>query len=405
MKNQVRPWQVLAQRDFGLFWVSLLISAVGNQISSVTVAWQIYEITSSPLQLGLVGLFRALPVMIFSLTGGVLADRMDRRRLLIVTQSLAMLLPALMGLLTASGRIQVWHIYAITFLAGAVQIFDVPARTAMIPNLVPREHLATAFALNVTLRQSAMLVGPFLGGVTLAAVGISWSYYINALSFLGVIVSLMIMRIQETESEGKRESALQSMRTGLSFVWGNSVIMGLLVMDTCVNFFGAYKGMMPVFARDLLGVGPTGLGVLLGAPAVGALVGSSAVMALGNPKKKGRLIVSVTLLYCVGLIVFALSRSFTLSLIVAFSLGVFDAVGETLRITVIQLMTPDRLRGRVQSLVHIFVFGSPMVGQAQIGATAVFLGVPGAVVLGGILSFMIVGLMAKRVSQAREIQA
>ena len=265
MQNQIRPWRVLAQRDFGLFWVSLLISAVGNQISSVTVAWQVYEITNSPLQLGLIGFFRALPVIVFSLTGGVLADRVDRRRLLIVTQGLAMILAAILGLLTETGHIQVWHIYAITFISGAINTFEVPARTAMIPNLVAREHLTTAFALNVTLRQSATLVGPFLGGITLAAVGIGWSYYINALSFIGVIVALVIMRIHESGSAAGEGSALQSMREGLSFVWENPAIMGLLVMDTCVGFFGAYKAMMPVFARDLLGVGPTGLGILLGA--------------------------------------------------------------------------------------------------------------------------------------------
>ena len=404
MQNQIRPWRVLAQRDFGLFWVSLLISAVGNQISSVTVAWQVYEITNSPLQLGLIGFFRALPVIVFSLTGGVLADRVDRRRLLIVTQGLAMILAAILGLLTETGHIQVWHIYAITFISGAINTFEVPARTAMIPNLVAREHLTTAFALNVTLRQSATLVGPFLGGITLAAVGIGWSYYINALSFIGVIVALVIMRIHESGSAAGEGSALQSMREGLSFVWENSAIMGLLVMDTCVGFFGAYKAMMPVFARDLLGVGPTGLGILLGAPAVGALVGSGAVMGMGNPRSKGRLIIFVTLLYTIGLILFALSRSFTLSLIVAFSLGAFDAVGETLRMTVIQLMTPDHLRGRVQSLVHVFVFGGPLIGQAQVGAAASFLGVPGAVAMGGLIGAVVVGLMAKRVSQLRQVE-
>jgi len=405
MESRVKPWQVLAQRDFGLFWVSLLISAVGNQISNVTIAWQIYEITDSPLQLGLIGLFRALPVITFSLTGGVLADRMDRRRLLIVTQGLAMILAVLLGLLTDTGHVQVLHIYAITFVAGAIQIFDVPARTAMIPNLVPREQLTTAFAMNVTLRQSASLAGPFLGGIALAALGISWSYYINALSFLGVIVTLTAMRIREERSAEKKESAFQSMREGLSFVWDNSVIMGLLAMDTCVNFFGAYKAMMPVFARDLLGVGPGGLGILLGAPAVGALVGSSLVMGLGNPRSKGRMIVSVTLLYTIGLIFFALSRSFTLSLMIAFSLGALDSVGETLRMTVIQLMTPDRLRGRVQSLVHVFVFGSPMIGQAQLGATAALLGVPGAIVLGGLIGSGVVGLMAKKVSRPGMLEA
>lgn len=405
MEYQVSPWKVLTQRDFGLFWSSLLISAVGNQIAGVTVAWQVYEITDSPFQLGLIGIFRALPVIIFSLTGGVLADRVDRRRLLIVTQSLAMGLALLLGLLTDTGHVRVWHIYAITFIVGAVQIFDVPARTAMIPNLVPREQLATAFALNVTLRQTATLVGPFLGGVTLAAVGISWSYYINALSFVGVIAALILMRIRESGKVKHRESALQSMRRGLSFVWGNSLIMGLLVMDTCVNFFGAYKGMMPVFARDLLGVGPSGLGILLGAPAVGALVGSGVVMGLGNPKNKGRLIVSVTLLYTVGLILFALSRSLALSLVVGFFLGAFDAVGETLRMTVIQLTTPDHLRGRVQSLVHVFVFGSPMIGQAQLGAAASLLGVPGAIIAGGLMASGVVALMAEKVSRPGTLEA
>ncbi|MBI2985286.1 MAG: MFS transporter, partial [Deltaproteobacteria bacterium] len=372
---------------------------------NVTIAWQVYQITDSPLQLGLIGLFRALPMIVFSLTGGLLADRLDRRQLLMATQSLAMILAALLGVLTQTGYVQVWHIYTVAFLTGAVNSFDLPVRTAMIPNLVPREHLTTAFALNVTLRQTATLIGPFLAGVILAVVGISWAHYTNALSFVGVIVCLMFIRIRESRSTEKKESALQSMRQGLSFVWGSSVIMGLLVMDTCVNFFGAYKAMMPVFARDLLGVGPTGLGMLLGAPAVGALVGSGVVMGLGNPRGKGRLIIFVTLFYAVGLILFALSRSFTFSLIIAFSLGAFDAVGETLRMTVIQLMTPDHLTGRVQSLVHVFVLGGPLIGQAQTGAVASLLGAPGAITLGGLVALGVVGLMAKRVSQLKQFEA
>ncbi len=150
MKRQVTPWQVLKQRDFGLFWTSLLFSAVGSQISTVAVAWQVYEITNSPFQLGLTGLFRALPVMILSIPGGVVADRMDRRRLLIITQALAMLLSLVLGLLTSTAQIRVWHIYAVTFLSGAVDIFDAPARTALIPLLVPAEQLASAYALNIS---------------------------------------------------------------------------------------------------------------------------------------------------------------------------------------------------------------------------------------------------------------
>lgn len=399
MENRVGPWRVLAQKDFGLFWISLLVSAVGNQISSVTIAWQVYVITDSPFQLGLTGLFRALPIVIFSLTGGVLADRMSRRKLLIITQSGAMILAFLLGLLTTSGLVKVWHIYLITFLTGAVTTFDQPARGALIPSLVRREHLATAFALNVTLRQTATLVGPFVAGIIIASLGISSAHYVNALSFLGVIVCLALMRVQESWTESRGESALHSLREGIHFMWQNSGIMALLVLDTCVSLFGAYKSMMPVFARDLLDVGPKGLGILLGSPALGALVGSGAVMMLGNPKRKGQMVIGVTLLYSVGLILFATSRSFLLSLLIVFALGALDAIGETLRMTVIQLMTPDHLRGRVQSLVYLFVAGSPFLGQAQLGTAAVLLSVPGAVVMGGIVGVVAVGVMAKRLSR------
>jgi Arabinose efflux permease len=256
VKPPVTPWQVLKQRDFGLFWLSLLFSAVGTQISTVAIAWQVYEITNSPFQLGLTGLFRALPVMILSLPGGVLADRMDRRKLLIITQSLAALLSLTLGLLSSAGQIRVWHIYTVTFLSGAVGIFDAPARTAMIPALVSAEQLASAYALNITWRQIATLGGPFIGGLVISALGISPAYYIDAVSFLAVIVCLAFMRRQVMPTREKKESPLESVRAGFNFIRENSVILGLMSMDTCVQFFGAYRSMMPAFARDILGTGP-----------------------------------------------------------------------------------------------------------------------------------------------------
>jgi MFS family permease len=402
MKNQVTPWKVLAGKNFGLFWFSLLVSSIGTQVAQVTIAWQIYEITDSPLQLGLTGLFRIIPLAIFSLSGGVMADRMNRRKLMIITQGAAMIFALALGLLTTSGYIQVWHIYAITFLTTAAGSIDSPARSALIPNLVPREHLTTAFALNVTLRQSATLVGPFLGGIVIAGLGIAPSYYINALSFLAVIFSLMLMQVTETRSAAPRQPALKSMREGLGFVRENPAILGLMIMDTCVNFFGAYRSMMPVFARDLLNVGPQGLGALLGAPAFGALLGSAFAMMGGNPKHKVRRAVIVTLAYAVGLIFFALSRSFALSLSVAFVLGMLDAIGETLRVTIIQLATPDQLRGRVQSLAHLFATGGPHLGQVQLGATAALMGAPAALLLGGVIAVMVISALARKVSRLRE---
>jgi MFS family permease len=376
---------------------------VGSQISTVAVAWQVYEITNSPFQLGLTGLFRALPVMVLSIPGGIVADRMDRRRLLIITQGLAALLALTLGLLTSVGQVRVWHIYAVTFLSGAISIFDTPARTAMIPALVPAEHLASAYALNITWRQTATLAGPFLGGIGISAFGLAASYYIDAASFLTVILCLFLMRARSSLPAGKKESPLQSVRIGFNFIRENSVILALMSMDTCVNFFGAYRSMMPVFARDILVTGPTGLGALLGVPAFGALVGSGAVMAMGNPKRKGKLIIWVTLLYTAGLICFALSRSLTLSLLIVFGLGLLDAIGETLRDTLVQLMTPDRMRGRVKSFDQVFMSAGTYLGHAQMGTTALFLGVPGALILGGCLGSAAVLWVAKYVRSLRTI--
>jgi MFS family permease len=404
MKNQVMPWSVLAERDFGLFWSSLLVSAVGSQLTSVALAWQIYEMTNSPFQLGVTGLFRAAPVIFFALTGGWLADRIDRRRLLIVTQVVAMLLSFLLAVLTDTGQVNVWHLYAFNFFSSALMVFDQPARSAMIPSLVPREHLATAFALNITLRQAALLAGPFIGGLIIAWAGLSWSYYIDAMSFLAVIACLFTMRVRRTETPPKREPALRSMHEGFAFVWNNPAILGLLIMDTCVSFFGAYRAMMPVFARDILGVGPQGLGVLLGAPALGALVGSSVVMGWSGLSRKPRLIIPITLLYTLGLVFFGLSHWFALSFLIALFLGALDSAGETLRMTIIQLLTPDQLRGRVQGLVHVFVVGGPFMGHAQIGLVASAIGAPGAVIAGGIIGSLAVGLTSRRIVQLKDAE-
>lgn len=404
MSQQNRPWKVLAEKNFGLFWVSLLVSSIGNQLSHVAIGWQIYELTSSPLQLGLTGVFRALPVVVFSLTGGVLADRVDRRRLLIFTQTVAMILALLLAVLTHTGLVRVWHIYAITFLTGAATTFDLPARTALIPSLVARENLSNAFALNVTLRQTATLVGPFFAGVLIAALGLSGSYFINAASYLGVIVCLAAMRVRATEAPARKESTWQAMKGGLRFVGGHSVILGLLGMDTCVNVFSAHRLLAPVFARDILNVGPQGLGALLGAPAIGALIGSSIIIGIGTPKKSGQLLLWVTAVYALLLCAFALSRSFALSLLICFFIGALDSIGETLRVTLIQLITPDAMRGRVQSLVHIFVFGIPLLGQGPMGALGSAIGAAGAVLVGGLLGIAVVAAAAFKVPAIKKFE-
>ena len=397
--NPVRPWTVLAEKNFALFWASLLVSSIGSQLTTVAVAWQVYEMTDSAAQLGLTGLFRAVPLIAFAFTGGWLADRVERRRLLIAAQALGLVLSLALGFLTDAGRVQVWHIYAILFAESALMSFDNPTRYALIPSLVKPAHLTTGFALSVTLRQTAFLAGPFIAGAIIAFGGVVWCYYLDAASFLAAIVCLRLLKIRVAPAPS-RERGLKSMMQGLAFILKNPIVLALLVMDASVNFFGAYRGLMPIFARDILGVGPTGLGALLGAPAFGALAGSGVAMMMGDPKRKTRLIVAVTLLYAAALVAFALSGSFMLSLAICFALGVLDAVGETLRMTVIQLATPDELRGRVQAVAFVFLIGGPFLGQAEVGLVAALLGAPGAVVLGGVIATAIVAAMARMVFRA-----
>jgi hypothetical protein len=251
VKRKVTPWQVLAHRDFGLFWISLLFSAVGSEISTLAIAWQVYEITNSPFQLGLTGLFRALPVMILSIPGGVVADRMDRRRLLIVTQCLATLLALTLGSLTATGQIHVWHIYAITFLSGAVSIFDAPARTALIPLLVPAEQLASAYALNISWRQS--LPWRALSLELSSASSASARHALSCVSFSSVIVYLACMRARQSGA-GEKESPLKRARR-LQF---HSQQCGDFRFDEHGHAYNFRR--LPfdgaAFARDILGAGP-----------------------------------------------------------------------------------------------------------------------------------------------------
>jgi hypothetical protein len=212
------------------------------------------------------------------------------------------------------------------------------------------------------------------------------------------------MRRQVKPPTAQKESPWESVHAGFNFIRDNSVILGLMSMDTCVQFFGAYRSMMPAFARDILGTGPAGLGALLGVPALGALAGSGVVLAAGNPRRKGRVIIGVSLIYTIGLICFALSRSLLLSLLIVFFLGLVDAIGETLRDTLVQLTTPDQMRGRVKSFDQVFMSAGTYMGHAQMGAAASLIGVPGALILGGCIGSTSVLAVAKFARRLRNIE-
>jgi MFS family permease len=390
-----RAVAALQHRDFMLFYIALLAAAIGSQLQSFANVLQIWELTESPLQLGLTGLARAIPVIALSLAGGVIADRVDRVRFIMVTQSVGALFSVVLAGLTVSGHIAVWHIYVITFLVSALSAVNTPARSAIIPNLVPREHLLNAIALNSTVWQTSNILGPMLAGISIAALGFPLTYVINGLVLLGTLGILALVNVGPVAAR-PRQSPLKGLLEGLAFVRYRSLILVLLGMDASATFFGSYRALLPAI-KDQLGVDAAGLGLLTAAPGLGSLVGAALVMVLGNIRYKGLIVAAGILAYCGALVALALSPWFLLSVGVAFSLGVFDSLQATPRNGVIQLITPDDLRGRVSSFQSMLTGGVPSLGQAWSGATASVLGVPLALMAGAaVCATFIVGTLAAR---------
>jgi MFS family permease len=385
----------LQYRNYRLFYTALLVAAVGVQIQNTANLWQIYELTGSALHLGLTGLARAIPVIALSLIGGVIADRVDRRRLIALTQAAAGLTALTLATLTALGRIEVWHIYAATVVAALMQTLAQPARTAIIPSLVPRHHLLNALALNTTINELATILGPSVAGLGIAAFGLVPVYLVNGLAHVVTISTLLLIRMAPVAA-GPRESPLASLMAGLRFVRERSIILVMVGMDSAANLLGTYRVLLPLFAAQF-GFGAEGLGFLLSAPAVGALLGASALMSQGNVRYKGLVAAGSLMVYCGALILLAWSPWFAVALLACGLLGFTDAVQRVARATIIQSVTPDALRGRVASVQFTVTAGSPALGQLTSGALATVVGPSAALVMGAVSCIAILaGFVAAR---------
>lgn len=385
----------LRYRNFRLFYIALVVAGIGQQIQRTANVWQVYELTNSTIHLGLTGLAQGLPILALSLVGGVAADRVDRRRFIMVTQFAWGLVALVLAALTATGLIQVWHIYVATILNSALAAVNAPARSALIPNLVPKHHLLNAMALNSTVWQISNMAGPAIAGGLIALVGMPTTYAVNGIAHIVTLATLAIMHLGPVLAR-PRESALKSLNEGLSFIRLRSIILVLLMMDVAARFFGSYSILLPVFARDL-GVGADGMGVLMSASAGGALLGSFVIMWLGNVRYKGLFVAGGILAYCLALLLLAASPWFLLSLLATTCLGLFDSFNATPRNAIIQTITPDELRGRVSGFQSMLTSGGPAMGSALSGALAAFLGAPMALVAGAaICTAVILALVTTR---------
>ncbi|MBM2802529.1 MAG: transporter [Deltaproteobacteria bacterium] len=397
-----RLFSPLRHRDFRLFWIGLLLSSVGSQFTTVAMAWQIYELTNSPLQIGLIGLVRAVPQMVILLFGGLLADAMNRRKLMMITQGSLFFVSGTLALLTVTGRITPLKLYAVTVFLALFSSLEAPSRHAIVTNLVPAEDLSRALAISSTQRQIATIAGPSIAGIVLAFAGPSICYAIDAMSWLIMVVALALIRVQLPAHGGWRTISLGSLSAGFRFVWHHAVIFPFLMMDLGANLFGTIRSLYPIYARDILAVGPQGLGILYAASAAGSLIGAFGFSAWGPARQAGKWILFGVAIYGVCLLGFAHSHVFWLSIIMLVGVGIGDTISAILRSTINQLSTPDDLRGRMSSINSIFTNSGPQLGQFQAGALAAVIGAEFSVMTGALIILLIVGSVALCFPQVRD---
>jgi MFS family permease len=369
--------------NFRLYWTGALTSNVGTWMQMVAQGWLVYQLTSSAFMLGALGFVQSAPILLFSLYGGVLADRFERRRLMVWTQTAMMLLAFALAFLTLRGLITIWHILAIAFLNGTVNAFNTPVRQSIVSDLVRKEDLHNAIAINSTQFQLSRSLGPALAGATLALVGPGWCFFINAMSFVAVIWTLIAMDVPPLPPRS-RSSTLSSIKESFAYVRGQPTVFALLLIAAIPSMFGQpYQQMLPAFSEGVLRAGPTGLGVLQSAAGLGAVAGSLTIASLPRSRRSGSTLLGSVMLLGFALEVFGLSRAFWASAASLFVVGFAQMTYNALNQTFLQQQLPDEMRGRVLALLTLTTFGLQPFGAMQAGTISSLLGPPMAMVLGG----------------------
>ena len=350
-----------------------------RQVTNLYVIW---DITGSPLSLGLLGLFQFGPMLLLVFIGGSIADIVDRRTLLILTQSGNLVLAGVLAVLMLTDSIQVWHIYGTTLVASAVNTFEGPARMAMLPRLVPRTHLMNAITLNQAARHGAMLIGPAIGGLLIGLVGTGWTYAAVCFVFIPTVGALFLVKaMPPSDAGGRRRMDVRSMLEGFRFVFGARVILAMLMLDIVAMLFTNHRGLVPVF-KDILDTGSFGYGLLFSAPAAGFLLGAGALLVAGDFRHKGLVVAASYIAYLASMAMFALSRNYLLSLAALTLVGATDGIGTIVRSTIFQMAVPDDIRGRATAVLQLSNRGGPSLGQVILGAMAAAILAPNALLVG-----------------------
>lgn len=395
MQNSAR-FSALYYRDFRLFWFGQLISLSGSWMQVVAQGWLVYSLTKSPFYLGMVAAAASLPILLFTLIGGVIADRYPKRNLLLLTQALSIIPALMMGILTSLGMITVWHIALLAAFLGTINALDIPTKQSFLIELVGRGHIVNAIALNSAAFNGARIIGPMIAGISIAYLGISACFFINALSFLAVIVALSRMNIKG-EIKVKSEGVVRDFMKGIGFIRGNREIIRLMILIAVFSLVGLpYITLLPVFAVEVFDKGAKGLGFLVGASGIGALTAALSIAVKGDIKNKTRFMSVAGLCFSSALIVFSISKIFWISLIVMMFGGWGVVSYLAAANSYIQVSVPDEIRGRVMSVYSLLFLGTVPIGNAIMGVSADLIGTANVVTVAGIICFFASVIFAKR---------
>ncbi|HEX6305603.1 MAG TPA: MFS transporter, partial [Anaerolineales bacterium] len=370
----------------------------GSQMQLWALFWHIRALTEQPIALGGVGLARIVPIIGFSLVGGAVADALNRRRVLFITQIIMVIIALALTWLTFLEATALWHIYLLTAIQAVAISFDSPARQSLVPNLVPARDLPNAFSMTSIARQTGAIVGPALSGLVIAYWGQGYTYLINAVTYLAVIVALFMMGPipQETLPAKRKVVSFGSIKEGVHFIFGHPIILSTMLLDFFATFFSSARTLMPIFARDILNVGVVGYGWLSAAESIGAMAAALIISQMVEIRRQGPIFLASVVVFGLATIGFGLARTFTLAMLALIMVGASDSVSTIIRNTIRQLQTPDYIRGRMTSVNQIFFMGGPQLGEVEAGVVAQLLGAPFAVISGGIGCILAVGWVVRR---------
>jgi len=392
---------IFQHKNYAYFWWGNFISRIGTEMELVGLSWQIYEMTRSPMSLGIIGLCRFLPILFFSLISGSIADMFPRKNVVQLTSALLMLIAIGLTILHYLHLMNPLIIYIAIFINSTILTLETPSRQALIPSLFPKEHILHAMSWNTIMFQTGTTIGPMIGGFMISVGGVGLTYALNAISFIAVIFAYIMIKPSKSIISKTAGFHLSYIKEGLHYVFKTPLLYGTMLLDFCATFFSASTVLMPIFAMDILKVGPQGMGLLYASPAIGGVVAGLVVSSMRNIKRQGFILLIALTCYGICTIAFGLSKLFFLSLFFLFLVGATDIVNTIIRKTTQQLITPDEILGRMSSINLIFYAGGPMLGEFEAGFAAQFFGTSFSVILGGIGTIIFTLLIAWRIPEIR----